>query len=297
MMKNNNKFKLFTKSILREIVWLLPPKVAHQFWYYRTHKKFLKINKPKTYDEKIHWMMVNVYAKRYAKRYAKYVDKYLVRDYVRKCDLEKLLINLYGVYDSVEEINYDDFPNKFILKLTHGSGEKFYAICKNKETFDWDSVKNKLNNGLKINFAKGLCEYQYADVKPRIICEELLEDIDDERMTDYKILCVDGVPKQILVCTNRDKGRDYFSTNWEKLEYVKEKYKSKKHIGKPECLEEMLSYAKILAKPFRLARIDFYIVANKIYFGEITLTPAAGNNYYLNDKGQYELGKQINISK
>lgn len=45
---------------------------------------------------------------------------------------------------------------------------------------------------------------------------------------------------------------------------------------KPECLAELLEYARKLSKPFIHARVDFYIVKDKIYFGEITFTNGAG---------------------
>ena len=47
-------------------------------------------------------------------------------------------------------------------------------------------------------------------------------------------------------------------------------------IEKPVCLEEMLEYAAKLSAPFRHARVDLYIVREKIYFGEITFTNGAG---------------------
>ena len=49
---------------------------------------------------------------------------------------------------------------------------------------------------------------------------------------------------------------------------------------------EMLEAARILSNPFPLARIDFYIVNDRLYFGEITLTPSGGSHHYLNEAGQ-----------
>lgn len=89
-----------------------------------------------------------------------------------------------------------------------------------------------------------------------------------------------------MVCTDRDAGRDYYSTNWEYLEHVKPEFRSGRLEEKPKCLQEMLNAAAILSKPFPLARIDFYIVNEKLYFGEITLTPSAGNHMNLNEEGQ-----------
>ena len=44
----------------------------------------------------------------------------------------------------------------------------------------------------------------------------------------------------------------------------------------PDSLKTMAEYARILSKPFPFVRVDFYFANNKIYFGEITFTPANG---------------------
>ena len=35
---------------------------------------------------------------------------------------EKYLTKIYGVYDTVEEIDFEKLPDKFVMKLTNGSG-------------------------------------------------------------------------------------------------------------------------------------------------------------------------------
>ena len=44
-----------------------------------------------------------------------------------------------------------------------------------------------------------------------------------------------------------------------------------------------------------MARIDFYDINGKVYFGEITLTPAGGNLRYINQKWQRILGDKISF--
>lgn len=287
------KVKNYLIQIKRNILFALPPQIAHSYIYWRRHGKCMNWKRPRLYDEKIHWLIVNYYDE----TYGKYADKFEVRSYVKECGLENILIPLLGVYSTVEEIDIDVFPKQFILKATHGSNKNFYEICNDKEYWEEKEGKQKLNRALHDNIGKIACEYHYCGITPRIICEELLQDSVNKRLTDYKVVCSYGHPKAILVCTNRDEGRDYYSTKWEYLEYVKEKYRAKKRIPKPNVLPEMLQAAAILSKQFPLARVDFYVVNNKLYFGEITLTPSAGNHEYLNDVGQKELGDSICIPK
>lgn len=276
-------------SIKHNLIYHMPRRIAHSLIYIKKHKRKMNWRSPILYDEKIHWLMVH----EYDSRYGKYADKLQVRDYVKACGFENLLIPLLGVYKSSDNIVYDNLPDKFILKTTQGSGEQFYEICAGKKNFNIEKAKKKLDQALKTEFYKYHCEYQYEGIEPCIICEELLENGGFGRMDDYKIVCANGKAVAVLVCSSRNEGRDYFSCSWRYLNYVKEKDRSGKKIEKPEKLNEMIHAAEILAKPFPLARIDFYICGSRIYFGEITLTPSAGNHSYLNEVGQRKLGEAI----
>lgn len=282
----DNNHATLAKNIVSEILYKLPPKIAHNILYFYYHREWPNLKNPVYYDEKIHYYMIN----KYNSNYGKYVDKYLVRDYVKQCGLGNLLIPLYGVYNTPEEIDYDKLPNEFILMATHGSGESFYIICTNKSELNVSMVNKKMQHALNIHFEKMLCEYQYAGCSPRIICEMLLKEPERERLTDYKVSCVNGRPTRILVCSNRNKGRDYYSPEWEYLDHVKPEYRSGRVEERPKNLDEMLKAAEVLSTPFPLSRIDFYSVGGKLYFGEITLTPCAGNHSNLSRKGQIEWG-------
>ena len=272
------------QMITFEIDCHLPKRIAHSRIYYRTHKKWPNLIQTDTYDEYIHWLMVNVYNE----AYNKYVDKAEVRNYVKECGFKDLLIPVFGIYKKVEDINYNELPNEFVLMANNGSGSDYYVICTNKLKMDIKKVNKKLNAALTSHFWKYLCEYQYKNISPKILCMEYLKSPNSDRLTDYKVVCVNGKATRILVCTGRNEGRDYYSTDWQYLDHVLPQYRSREVIERPRCLEQMLQAAEKLSAPFPLARIDFYEVMGKLYFGEITLTPSAGCHKYLNEKGQLE---------
>lgn len=287
-MKNENNITVKVKNIIKRILFLFPPRVIHSLYFYTEHKERINWKNPRTYDEKIYRLIVDMKGK----DYTKYVDKLAVYDYVRECGLTDLLIPVLGVYDNPEDIRYAELPSKFIIKATHGSGGLFYVICTDKQSFDIEAAATKLKTAMRKNYAKDNYEYQYYNLRPRIMVQKLLEAEGQERLTDYKVVCAGGCPRCILVC-GRDGGKDYYSTDWKYLDYVKEEYRSGITEPEPECLQQMLEAAEVLSAPLRFARVDFYIVENRLWFGEITLTPSAGNHKNLNMKGQLELGKLI----
>jgi len=48
-------------------------------------------------------------------------DKIKLHDYVQKIIGKDICVPILKIYDNASEINFDDLPNKFILKLNHGS--------------------------------------------------------------------------------------------------------------------------------------------------------------------------------
>ena len=244
-----------------------------------------------TYDEKIHYLSSHLYGK----KFAKYADKYEVRQYVSELGLEKYLIPLIGVWNSTKDIDFTKLPKEYILKANHGSGELFYEIVRDNKKVDHEAIRLKMNRAMQTDYGIISEEYQYRYIKRKIICEQLLVEQGQNMLDDYKIICSYGKAKAILVCADRNKGRDYYSLEWEYLNYVKDEYKSKKLHKKPKNLDEMISVAEKLSKPFPYARIDLYCVNGKIYFGEITLTPSGGNHKNLTEFGQKELGKMIEV--
>ncbi|MGI5977068.1 MAG: ATP-grasp fold amidoligase family protein [Candidatus Limivicinus sp.] len=117
---------------------------------------------------------------------------------------------------------------------------------------------------------------------------------------DYKVYCFNGEAKFILICVGREKDARpiylYYDTSWRPLRYGKDSASSLySKIKKPNCLDEIVKYANILAKPFPIVRVDFYYVDDKIYFGELTFTPAAGLDTDFSRETDLMLGDMINL--
>ena len=67
-------------------------------------------------------------------------------------------------------------------------------------------------------------------------------------------------------------------------------------LNRPENLESMIEYARILAKPFPQVRVDFYDIEGKIYFGELTFTSLGGMMNYFTQEALNDMGEKIDLS-
>ena len=257
-------------------------------------KKELNLECPKTFNEKMQWL--KLYNRN--PEYTKMVDKYEVREYIKEMIGEKYLIPLIGIYENFDEIKFESLPNQFVMKCTHDFGS--VIICKDKANFNIKAAKKRINKCQKINFYFMGREWPYKNVKPRIIIEKYMEDESLNELKDYKVFNFNGEPKLIQVDSNRfsKHKRNMYTTNWEKLNMnLRCDITDDMEIKKPTKLNEMLEISKALAKNTPFMRTDFYVVNDKIYFGEITFFPASGFGKFIPDEYDMILGDMIELPK
>lgn len=274
-----------------EIKYCLPRMLKRQF--YRNLGYPLNLADPKTLNEKLQWFKVHVRDP----KITTCADKYAVRDYVAEKIGEKYLVPLYGVYNSIEEIDVSQLPEQFVLKPNHESGR--VIICRNKKEMDWVRTADTLNNWLHENYYHEWGEWGYKNIPPKIICEKLLT----SDIIDYKFFCFGGAPVLVDIIGNRKSGGlydDFFVDLDFKLiaigEQRGEKTAGNKILKRPGQWEEMLKIAHVLSEDFPFVRVDLYDVDGSIYFGELTFTPANGMDAYLPEGWDQKMGHLFDLS-
>lgn len=254
---------------------LSPDKYAEELalWFNRATGEILDLENPVTFNQKIQWM--KLYDSSDIK--TRLTDKYLVRDYIKSKVGEKYLVKLYGVYERFDDIDFSKLPNSFVLKANHGCG--WNIVVKDKKTFNVNDARNKFNTWMSLNFAfKNGLELHYMNIKPKIICEEYLDNNDD--LYDYKVFCFNGKAESIMFLSERVKGLKmaFYDLNWNKLPFTYSFPKNEEEIPKPKKLDELILISEKLAEGFAYVRVDFYILNDgSLKFGELTFTSASGS--------------------
>lgn len=268
---NNILIYLDNKNVLK-----LPDNIYLKLLYKKILNKKLNLKEPQTFNEKLQWLKLNDRKDIYTKM----VDKYEVKEYVSEKIGQEYIIPTLGIYDKIEDIDFNKLPNQFVMKCTHDSGSTI--ICKEKNKFDKEKAKNKINKSLKQNFYKAFREWPYKNVKPRIIVEQYMDDNNVGGLIDYKIYAFNGKCDYLMACCDRMKGETkflYYDREWnfiKKFSYDGMKYGDIIEIPKPKNLDKMFEYATILSKDIPFVRVDFYEIEGNLYFGELTFYPNAG---------------------
>ena len=286
-----NKLKKNFKQVYRNILKILPTKLVLNIENLRGYHKLIDFKNPKYFGEKIQWL--KLYGN--LEKYTDYVDKYKVRDYIKKIVGEEYLIPLLGVYDKSSDIDYSKLPNQFVLKINNGSG--YNLIITDKDKLDIKKTNKKLNTWLKEDYSKIKKEPQYTNVERKILCEKFINDKNGQ-LLDYKFFCFCGVPKFIEVDFDRfdNHTMNFYDLEWNLLNFTKGNYKNYKgEVKRPKNFDKMIELTKKLCKDFNFVRVDLYNVDGKIYFGELTFTPAGGVTPFNPIEKDLEFAKLIEL--
>lgn len=284
------------RRIYRKICYLfekiMPDQLYLKMMYQVKLGKKCNLSTPGTFNEKLNWLKLHDRQDKYTLM----ADKFEVRSYVKEVLGEEYLIPLIGLWSKAEDIEFDKLPDQFVLKCTHDSAS--VIICKDKRNFDEKAAVEKLNQSLATNYFYASREWPYKNIVPRIIAEQYMVDESNTELKDYKIYNFNGEPKLIQVDFGRfsHHQRNLYTTDWE---YIDEEIEYPRNpdviINKPENLDEMLQFARLLSNGIPSVRTDFYSINGKTYFGEITFYQEGGFAHFSSDEFELKLGELISL--
>lgn len=285
------------KNIYCHAPWLLSDKsFVEKYWYLRTGKK-LDLSSPRTFNEKIQWL--KVYDQK--KEYFQMVDKYEAKKFVSKIIGEEHIIPTIAVYDNVSRINWESLPESFVIKCTHDSGG--LAICRDKNNIDREQIEKKLSKCLKTNFFYRSREWCYKGIKPRIICEKLMQDNNQKNgLIDYKFFCFNGQPQFLYISSGLEDHStaaiSFADLGGKRLPFKRSDYREiDDPLPIPPSFEKMKSIAERLAQAVNnsFIRVDLYDISGCVYFSELTFYPNSGFIPFSPEEWDLKLGDLLTL--
>lgn len=263
------------------------PTLAFKMSYYHHRHKFPDLNNPKDLSE--------IWYKKtkdgYYLNYFELADKFKVREHIINKGYGEILTPLIAHYYKSDDVDFESLPNRFALKMNFGAGMNI--ICQDKSRLDIVDSRRKLSSWFKVNNYNPT-EKHYSLIEKCAVCEEFIDDGNGGFPIDYKFMCINGKVACILACSGRENGHaNYlpYSLDWEPLyDYYDNYDKSVSPLRKPNNLNEMIECAEKLSEGIDLVRVDLYSNNERIWFGEITLTPAGCVFHRWSQKALNELG-------
>ena len=276
----------------------------HLKWYanYLYREKFgrnINWKKPTEFNEKIRWMMFCTDTS----LWTLCADKYRVRDYVAQRGHSEILTELYGMWESVDDIDFDQLPQSFVIKPNNGTAD--VSVVPDKSIADYDKIIETLRRSINSPLGYRTAEIHYLGIMPCVIAEEMLPNDTSfsSSIVDYKFYCFNGEPFCCGVFYNRDRechqrSATFYDMNWEKRpDWLEAKRRSRSgDVPKPKNFELMKQLCHDLTSGVPFVRLDLYEAKGKVYFGEYTFSPASASGGSLNPDLFGKLGDMIDLS-
>ena len=287
-------------KILRKLSFIPDkPMLKTQYWIKTGHR--LNLKNPKRFTEKLQWY------KLYYRNplMVQCVDKYDVREYVRSKGLEDILIPCYGVFNSVEEIDWDALPEQFVMKDTLGGGGTSVIIVKDKSKADLRELEAQAKKWIAKDATRkgaGREWTYYSGKRHRIIIEKYVEPYDEDiGLVDYKFFCFHGKCEFLYVMGDRIVGESVklsiFDRDFQKLLVHRVGYDEYIKARRPEIYSDMLRVAEVLSEDFPHVRVDLYCENDTVYFGELTFFDGSGYMKFEPDEFDFEIGNKLQLKK
>jgi hypothetical protein len=235
----------------------------------------LNLQSPKTYTEKLQVLRHFVLPR--DPLVIRGSDRVAVREMLKEKGLKTYLIPSYGVYDRFEDIPWKRLPKQFVIKCSHASG--FNRIILDKKNANYQQLKRQFQRWLKTDYGLKTLERHYSPIPRKIIIEKYLG-VETSLPIEYKIHVFHGQAKYLYVVTGRgaDIRYTHLLSNWTPFPGAQfNGWRSAEYpIVEPPQFQAMLQLAEKLAAPYPFVRVDLYNIEGKIYFSELTFTPAKG---------------------
>lgn len=118
---------------------ILPDEVLSRFYFKIVLNKNLNLKNPKTFNDKMQWLKLYYYP--FNNTVIKCADKYAVREYIEEKGYSELLVPLIRHWENAQKIDWNELPDKFVMKCNHGCA--YNILCNDK--------KNLIQGRLLIN--------------------------------------------------------------------------------------------------------------------------------------------------
>lgn len=229
-------------------------------------------------------------------------DKHLAREYVKECGYEHILKKEYACFSDANDIDFSKLPSPCYLKCNHASGMNF--IYYKDKPFDEKHLKWKMNFLLGQQPYYLSREWNYKNIEPKIVCEEVLSMPDGvSDIPELQFFCFNGKVKFIIYNlgladkdgAHKDPIRWALWPDWTIVEGAEKLNYSDTPPEKPDNYDDMFECATKMSEKFPFVRVDLFNINGKIYFNEFTFY--SGGGFTLSStKSIQELGSCVDIS-
>ena len=258
----------------------------------------LNLDDPESFDEKMWFLKLS----NRDPLLTQCSDKHAVREYIVARGYGNILKTEFACFKNADEIDFDCLPSPCYLKCNHASGMNLvYAKERNLHV---EHIRWKFNYLLKQQPYYLSREWNYKNIPPRIVCEEVLSSNNGHGIfPELQFFCFHGEALFLIYNLGLADEKGYHSDptrwalwpDWSLVEEAKAMNHNVHTPGQPENYVDMLRCAEDLSKPFPFVRVDLFSIDGRMVFNELTFYSGGGFTLSKTKIIQDLCGKKINL--
>jgi hypothetical protein len=256
--------------------------------YHRSFGSMPRLLRPQTFNEKLQ------HSKLFGRERVHTVmaDKIAVRSYVSERVGEQVLTRLCWTGVDLRTAPRESLPEKFVIKANHASGMNL--IVEDRDALDWPQACRETDAWLHVDYSAYGAEWEYRWIRPQLLIEELLTDVQGRIPADYKFFCVHGRVECVQIDLNRHTNhtRAFVDRSFERLDIALLHPDHRGALVRNHCFPGMVEIAEELARGQAFVRVDLYDVGRPV-FGEMTLHPGSGTQRFAPPGYDLTLGRRL----
>lgn len=267
-----------TLSIYQRALGALPLSTRRRILFRRAHGYWPRLRNPQTFSEKINWRIIN--DRRPALAWT--CDKEMAKNRVAELSPTALVNPTTWFGTDPSELAHVTFPDEWVVKPNHLSGGR---IMVGSGRPPLQEIMDQCEKWLRYTqqHARWLGEWAYSQSRPGLIVEPRLPGPTAESPpNDYKLFVFHGQTHLIQVHVGRGgpHTHHHLTPSWEPAPIFTDLSGAGTPPPRPASLAEMMAVARDISSGLDFARIDFYEVEGRAYFGEVSPYPASGLRVY-----------------
>lgn len=237
-------------------------------------RRFPNLHSPKGYNDQMKWLML------FAQHELMPVcaDKIRVRTYVADTIGGAHLIPLKVTTSDWKDVVPLLAGGTGVLKCSHDSGSTTLFEFLEPQTIA--KLEGKYQHFMSREHGVGKGEWQYRGATRAFIVEEKLPGpAPDIGPADVKVHCVQGEPRMVHIIESRQSQsrQAFFSADGSRLKVRLKQHREEIEMYDFEVVrQKVIPLAAALSAPFKYVRVDFYVINDFPYFGELTFFEEAG---------------------
>ena len=163
-----------------------------------------------------------------------------------------------------------EWPLPLVVKSRHGCNQRAFVRSGDE---DWHAIRKRAARWVSTTYGRWLDEWLYAKIEPGILVEPFVG-IDGKLPVDYKLYVFGGRVEYVQVHIDRERHHRWIvlDRDWRRVSSAT----TDADPPMPKSFPAMIEAAETLGTAFDFVRADFYDIAGKPLFGELTFYPGSG---------------------